>query len=82
MFWIVPTDVEIDKDFDFSYQVPKWDQQYIHLFLNGDSYNGVVLFPKNTEISKREFENRFYQNTKEIPVVASKPMSYVVYYSN
>lgn len=70
-FWIVWDDLEIVENFNFDYRIPKWDEQYVHVFLNGESYNGVVLIPKALNISNREFEHRFYTSSKQIEIVAS-----------
>jgi hypothetical protein len=76
LFWVVWNDLEIVENFDFSYQVPEWDQNYIHVWLNATSYDGVVLFGKNSEPTQKEFEHRFFTNKKEISVVASIPKHY------
>ena len=34
LFWIVWDDLEITENFDFSYRVLEWDQEYIHVWLN------------------------------------------------
>jgi hypothetical protein len=74
LFWIIWDDIEIDTDFNFDYVVPKWDQEYIHVFKNGKYYDGICLIPKNANCSQREFENRFFiDNKKEIDVQASTP---------
>jgi hypothetical protein len=76
LFWVVWNDLEIVENFDFSYQVPEWDQNYIHVWLNATSYDGVVLFGKNSEPTQKEFEHRFFTNKKEMSVVASIPKHY------
>lgn len=76
LFWIVWDDVIISDDFKFDYQVPEWDKQYIHVFLNGSSYDGICIFSKKTYVSKRELEYRFFTNKKEIPIAASRPSKY------
>lgn len=75
MFWVVWDDLEIASDFDFSHKANKWDNMYIHVFRNGEFYDGVCLFPKNISISKREFDNRYFINKKEIPIDASWPLN-------
>jgi len=59
-FWVVWDDIDLVDDFDFSYKSTKWDDQYIHVFKNGLWHDGVTLFTKNTDITTREFKNRFY----------------------
>ena len=73
MFWIVWDDIKIKDDFDFSYRVTKWDLEYVHVFKNGNHFNGVCLCPKNSQISSKEFKFRFFINKKEIDIVASDP---------
>jgi hypothetical protein len=72
-FWVVPDDITILDDFDFSYIVPIWDETYINVFKNGKYYNGVAIFSKNHSISKKEWNNRFFINRKEIDILASIP---------
>ena len=76
LFWVIWDDLEISENFDFSYQVPEWDQNYIHVWLNNTSYDGVVLFSKNSIPTQKEFENRFYINKKEIATLASIPKKF------
>lgn len=82
MFWVVWDDIDIIPEFKFDYKVPDWDNQYIHLFLNGSQYDGIGLFPKTISISKNELSCRFFINTKEINVLASTPKKYDVYNIN
>lgn len=70
-FWVVWDDLEIVDNFKFEYRIPKWDEQYIHVFKNGSHYNGVCIFSKNIHVSDREFKNRFFVNKKEIDIIAS-----------
>ena len=72
-FWIVWPDLIIDNNFNFDYQVADWDKGYVHLFKNGEIYDGVCLFSKQTTVSKKEVEYRFFINKKEIDIVASTP---------
>jgi len=76
-FWLVWDDQEILDDFNFDYRVEKWDEQYIHTFKTQykdiEYYRaGVCLFPKNSSVSQKEFDFRFFINKKEIPTIASK----------
>ena len=75
-FWIVWNDLIVDDNFNFDYRVEKWDESYIHVWLNDEYKDGICLFPKNIEISQKEFNHRFYFNKKEIEVVASRPKPY------
>ena len=80
MFWVVWEDVVISLDFNFNYSVPEWDLSYTHTFLNQDKYNGVVLFPKNKSVSKKELDYRFFINTKQVEIVASINQPYDLFY--
>lgn len=73
MFWAVFDDIELVKDFEFKYQVPKYNHPVTHVFQNGENFDGVCLFSKNNLVSQREFDNRFFSVKKEIPIVASYP---------
>ena len=75
-FWIVWDDLELVDDFDFKYNIPDWDEQYVHVFLNGENYNGIALVPKTVEITDEGFKYRYYNNTKQIEIVASYPKLY------
>ena len=83
MFWYVPDDVEVDlytSEFDFT-QVyfeykNHYDRNINHVYLNGDSYDGIVLFSKHSPVTKKEFDTRFYANKKEHPEVATQPKKF------
>ena len=81
MFWYVPDDVEILDNFSFDYEPDDWSLDYIHVFANGrmDQFDGIVLFPKNANISEKEFEHRFYANKKQVRKVITKPRKYCIY---
>jgi hypothetical protein len=79
MFWGIPSDVIPCDDF-------KWDNYFdesnvldrntTHVFLNRDSYDGIVLYSTSIEITKKEIEHRFYLDKKEHAVIASQPKPY------
>lgn len=77
MFWVVWDHIMV-TDFDFNYQVSEWDKEYIHVFKNGEYYDGICIFPKNARILQREWDYRFFTKKKEIDVVASFPRPYDV----
>ena len=77
-FWVVWHYLQIADDFNFNYKVSKWDEEYIHVFRNGNFYDGVCLFPKKISISNRELQYRFFTNKKEIDVQASTPKPFDV----
>ena len=82
LFWVVWNDLIILEDFNFSYIVPKWDEQYIHVFKNAEYFDGVTLFSKHSDISAKEFQHRFYINKKEIDITASTPKPFEKFYIN
>lgn len=82
MFWVVYDDLVVDPNFKFDYQVPKHDQHITHIFKNGEYYDGVCLFSKTKPVTKREFDNRFFIDKKEIDIQASTPKLYDVFYAN
>lgn len=82
LFWVVWNDLNVVDTFKFDYKVSIWDQDYIHVWLNGENYDGVVLFSKESAPSEKEFEHRFYVNKKEIDVIASNPKVYPTFIIN
>jgi hypothetical protein len=80
-FWIVWDDLEIVNDFVFDYRIPKWDEEYIHVYKNGKYYDGVGLFPKNITVSDKEFKNRFFiAGKKEMDIIASNPYPFDIFF--
>lgn len=80
-FWTVWDDLEISEDFKFDYRIPKWDEEYIHVFKNGNYYDGISLFPKNITVSDKEFKNRFFiAGKKEMDVIASNPRAFDIFF--
>ena len=82
MFWGVPDDVVPDSLFDFDLYFShhnRYDRNITHVFLNGKTYDGVVLFSKNVKVDKKEVDYRFYTNKKEWDIVASHPALYSFY---
>jgi hypothetical protein len=80
MFWVIWDDVELTSFNLLDYKVTKWDDMYVHVFKNGEHYDGVCLFPKSLKISQREFHHRFFTSKKEIDIIASNPKQYNKYY--
>ena len=80
LFWVVWNDLIVLPDFDFTYIVPKWDEKYIHVFKNGNSFDGITIFSKLLEVSQKEFDYRFFVNKKEIDIQASIPKPYDKFY--
>jgi hypothetical protein len=79
-FWVVWDDIVVDPNFLFDYRVSKWDEEYIHMFRNGEHFDGIVLFNKNNVVSKKEFTHRFFSNKKEVDIMASEPKPYDKFY--
>jgi len=80
MFWVVWDDLDLDPSFNLvDYKATPWDDMYVHVFKNGEHFDGVCLFPKNISISQREFHHRFFSQKKEIDIVASSPKKYNIY---
>lgn len=75
-FWVVWDHVFVSEDFDFTYRIPKWDEDYIHVFRNGNYYDGVCIFPKSAKVLGREWEYRFFTKKKEIDIEASRFYKY------
>lgn len=78
-FWAVFDDLEVCEDFDFSYVPDKWSQDVVHVFRNGDYYDGVCLIPKHNLPTEKEFEYRFFTQKKEVDIQVSVPLSYDVF---
>jgi hypothetical protein len=83
LFWVIWDDVILDELFNINeYKATKWDDQYTHIFKNGECYDGICLINKTIKISTREFDNRFFANKKNIDIQASTPVNYDVFYIN
>jgi hypothetical protein len=77
MFWSIPSDIKIvNFDFEKSLGNQIIDRNVTHVMLNGKYRDGIVLFSKNSAVSEKEFEYRFYANKKEWDIVASYPKKY------
>lgn len=83
MFWVIWNDVEFKFNFNLnSYTVDSWDNMYVHIFKNGNTQDGICLFPKNLNPSSKEFNYRFFVKKKEIDIEASSPRPYDKFYIN
>ena len=58
MIWIVDGDAIIVDDFDFDYQVPRWDRDMVHVWRSKNpineliyGYGGVKLFPRKLTLN-------------------------------
>jgi uncharacterized protein with ATP-grasp and redox domains len=75
MFWVIWDDLIVNDSFDItSHKADKYDDIYVHVFKNGDYYDGICLFPKKSNVSQKEFDYRYFMNKKEIDIVASYPV--------
>ena len=81
-FWIVYPDTEISENFLFDFVPDEWSKDVAHVFLNGESYDGIALLPKNHNYSVKETRSRFYVSHKKIDIVASKPAKYQIFYAD
>lgn len=80
MFWVIWDDVSLVDNFVLTdYRATKWDEMYVHVFKNGEYFDGICLFPKSLTISQREFHHRFFTEKKEVDIVASIPKQYNKY---
>ena len=77
--WIVWDDVVVDDAFDFDYKPDAWSQDVIHLFLNGEHYDGVCLVPKKLQITQKEIDHRFFVANKKVDIIASRPCKFEVF---
>ncbi len=78
LFWLIPDDVIITDRFRFNYEPDDWSLDVIHVFKNGIDglFDGIALFPKNSNPTIRELNYRFYALKKEVNVVASNPIPF------
>jgi hypothetical protein len=77
MFWGVPSDVDVKNNLDLYFDHHnQYDRNITHVFLNDQSYDGVVLYSKNVELTKKEIKNRFFVNKKEHNKIYSVPKSF------
>jgi hypothetical protein len=82
MFWGIPDDVEPSSTFtwdNYFDDKENIDRTTTHVFLNGEHYDGIVLFSTTNEVTEKEIEHRFYINKKEHNVVASNPVQYDIF---
>ena len=76
LFWAIPSDVNVLESFDFSIRFEytnKYDRMANHVFLNGNYYDGIILFSKHRLITEDEFNSRKLIEKKEWNITASIP---------
>lgn len=78
MFWLIPNDVNVSENFDFSFEPDEWSYKYNHVFGNGkrNQFDGIFLCNKFYNPSDREIDYRFLVNKKEVRMIASTPKPY------
>jgi len=76
MFWIIWDDIILTNFNLNEYRVTQWDKHYTHVFKNGKYFDGICLVNKQSKISDKEFNHRFFIHKKEIDIVASNPKLY------
>ena len=70
-YWLVPEDVLVSEDFKFDFTPDEWSQDRIHIFKNGDTYNGISLIPRKRQVSEDTAKTRNFEDIKKINIVAS-----------
>jgi hypothetical protein len=88
MTWLVPTDVVTQEDFKFDlmfvdcFDDTNGEVALNHVFKNDDKgeikFNGPMLVPTNSKLSRREIEYRFPIQRKEYDIVATRHRPYDV----
>jgi hypothetical protein len=82
MFWIVDGDAVLVNDFNFNYQVARWDKETVHVWrsqnpVNGlvYGYGGVKLFPKNLtigmDVSKPDMTTSISEKFKAVQEISN-----------
>jgi len=79
-YYLVFDDLLVDDNFVFDYEVDDWSKDYVHVFKNGNYYDGIALIPKTRNISSKEVEHRFFVNRKEVDIQASVPKPFDLFY--
>lgn len=81
-FWLVWDNLEIRESFVFDYVPDDWSQNFLHTFLNDDSYDGgIALVPKKAEPLQKEIQHRFFiKDVKQVEIEASKNATYDRFY--
>lgn len=72
MFYIIKDNCVVDSNFKFDYEVPEWDEDYVHVFKQDDIYDGIYLIPRDYNLTKKEIEYKFFMKTKQIDINASR----------
>lgn len=76
-FWIIWDNIEFQFTYNLNdYRIPKWEEQYTHIFRNGKYYDGAAIVSKKDYPSNREFNHRFFVHKKELDIELSKPKQF------
>lgn len=78
MFWGLPDDIDIldETVFDFYISHHNQEKKQNHVWLNGNKYDGVVLFSKHAHVTAKEIEFRFLANRIEHNIKVSENKAY------
>jgi hypothetical protein len=79
MCYIVWPDIKVEEYFNFDYKPHRDYEELPHLFLNKNSYDGVVLLPKKLDVSKSNLRDMPLYNTIRVGMIASKPLLYDIF---
>lgn len=82
MFWIVDGDAMIVDDFNFDYQVQRWDLSTVHVWRSQNpvndliyGYGGIKLFPReltlNMDVSKPDMTTSISKFFKPMPEISN-----------
>jgi len=82
MFWVVDGDALIENNFSFNYQVPKWQQDTVHVWHSKNpvndltyGYGGVKLLPTNLtcnmDTSKTDMTTSISNKFKAVPELSN-----------
>ena len=83
MFWVVWDKIVFAYDFNLNeYRADEWDNMYVHVFKNGNIYDGVCLFSKKLKITQKEIDYRYFVKRKEVDISVSVPEQYEKIYIN
>jgi hypothetical protein len=82
MFWVVDGDALIDSNFNFSYQVPQWDKEIVHVWRSKNpindliyGYGGVKLLPTdltlNMDVAKPDMTTSISSKFKAVQEISN-----------
>lgn len=80
MLWVIPNEVQPLQSFKFNYIPDLWSLKRCHVFRNQEEFNGIILIPKDYQISRNEEAYWFFAEKKEVDINASKPARHDIFY--